>query len=92
MQKFDTPAPISTVVEIPAGRVQFIAADRADTTVDVRTADASSSRDVRAAQQTTAGFGGGVLRITAPAGGRMLGSAGSVEVSVQLPGRLPGRG
>lgn len=35
MQKFDTPAPISAVLDIPAGRVQFIAADRADTTVEV---------------------------------------------------------
>jgi hypothetical protein len=33
MQKFDTPAPISAVLDIPAGRVQLIAADRADTTV-----------------------------------------------------------
>lgn len=31
MQKFDTPTPISAVIDIPAGRVQFIAADRADT-------------------------------------------------------------
>jgi hypothetical protein len=85
MQKFDTPAPISAVVEIPAGRVQFIAADRADTTVEVRPADASSGRDVQAAQQTTAGFGGGVLRIATPTGGRILGGAGSVEVTVQLP-------
>ena len=35
MQKFDTPAPISAVLDIPAGRVTFIAADRADTTVEV---------------------------------------------------------
>ena len=54
MQKFDTPAPISAVLDIPAGRVQFIAADRADTTVEVRPADASNGRDVKAAEQTTA--------------------------------------
>jgi Putative adhesin len=85
MQKFDTPAPISAIVEIPAGRVQFIAADRADTTVDVRPADAGSGRDAKAARQTTAGFEGGVLRISAAAGNRILGSSGSVEVTVQLP-------
>ena len=39
MQKFDTPAPISAVLDIPAGRVQFIAADRADTTVEVLPAE-----------------------------------------------------
>src|SRR5579863_1804135 len=85
MQKFETPAPISAVVEIPAGRVRFIAADRADTTVDVRPADAGSGRDAKAAQQTTAGYRDGVLRISAPAGGRILGGSGSVEVTVQLP-------
>lgn len=41
MQKFDTPAPISAVLDIPVGRVRFIAADRADTAVEVLPADAS---------------------------------------------------
>jgi hypothetical protein len=41
MQKFDTPAPISAVLDIPAGRVQFIAADRADTAVVGRLAGAA---------------------------------------------------
>ena len=85
MQKFNTPAPISAFVVIPAGRVQFIAADRADTTVEVRPADAGSGRDAKAARQTTAGFDGGVLRISAPAGNPILGGSGSVEVTVQLP-------
>ena len=30
MQQFDTPNPISAVLDIPAGRVQFIAGDRND--------------------------------------------------------------
>jgi hypothetical protein len=29
MQKFDTPTPISAVLDIPTGRVRLIAADRA---------------------------------------------------------------
>jgi hypothetical protein len=53
MQKFDTPTPISAVLDIPAGRVQFIAADRADTTVEVLPANASNGRDVKVAEQTT---------------------------------------
>ena len=61
MQKFDSPAPISAVLDIPAGRDRFIAADRADTTVEVRPADASNGRDVKAAEQTRAGYGDGVL-------------------------------
>ncbi|MEJ8670860.1 DUF4097 family beta strand repeat-containing protein [Streptomyces sp. MS1.AVA.1] len=87
MQKFDTPAPVSAVLDIPAGRIRFIAADRADTTVEVLPADASRSRDVQAAEQTEVAYGDGVLRIEVPAGkNRVLGaSSGSIEVTVQLP-------
>jgi hypothetical protein len=85
MQNYATPAPIAAVVDIPAGRVQFIAADRADTTVEVRPADASNGRDVKAAGQATVEYSDGVLRIAAPAANRILGSSGSVEVTVQLP-------
>ncbi|MEV2254861.1 DUF4097 family beta strand repeat-containing protein [Streptomyces sp. NPDC050147] len=87
MQNFDTPAPISTVLDIPAGHIRFIAADRTDTTVEVRPASASSSRDVAAAEKTTVEYADGVLRIeAAPAKNRILGSgSGSVEVTVQLP-------
>ncbi|MFF3844849.1 DUF4097 family beta strand repeat-containing protein [Streptomyces sp. NPDC002328] len=86
MQTFDTPAPIATVLDVPAGRIRFIAADRADTTVEVLPADASKSRDVKAAEQTTVEYGDGVLRIeAAPATNRILGHSGYVEVTVQLP-------
>jgi DUF4097 and DUF4098 domain-containing protein YvlB len=85
MQNFDTPAPISAVLDIPAGRVQFIAADRADTAVEVLPADASKSRDVKAAEQTTVEYADGVLRIEAPAGNQILGPSGSLDVTVKLP-------
>ncbi|OHV35152.1 MULTISPECIES: DUF4097 family beta strand repeat-containing protein [Pseudofrankia] len=86
MQKFDTPAPISAVLDIPAGRIQLIAADRADTTVEVLPADPSRSRDVQAAEQATVAYADGVLRIHAPESGKQLfGSPGSLEVTVQLP-------
>jgi DUF4097 and DUF4098 domain-containing protein YvlB len=86
MQKFDTPAPVLAVLKIPAGRIQFIAADRADTCVEVLPADASKSRDVKAAEQVAVEYGDGVLRIeAATAKNRILGNSGSVEVTVQLP-------
>ncbi|MGY5124197.1 DUF4097 family beta strand repeat-containing protein [Streptomyces nigrescens] len=86
MQKFDTPAPVSAVLDIPAGRIRFIAADRADTTVEVLPAVASKSRDVKVAEQTTVDYGDGVLRIeTPPPTNRILGSTGSLEVTIQLP-------
>ncbi|WP_214323791.1 DUF4097 family beta strand repeat-containing protein [Nonomuraea sediminis] len=86
MQKFDTPAAISAVLNIPAGRVQFIAADRADTVVEVVPANASKSRDVKAAEQTTVAYADGVLRIeSAEAKNQYFGPSGSIEVTVQLP-------
>ena len=77
MQKFDTPTPISAVLDIPAGRVRFIAADRADTAVEVLPADASKGRDVKVAEQTTVEYGDGVLRIEASAKNQILGPSGS---------------
>ena len=84
-KKFDTPGAISAVLDVPAGRVRFIAADRADTAVEVLPADALTGRDVRAAEQTTVDYAGGVLRIETPAKNRYLGPPGSIEVTVQLP-------
>ncbi|MGS2615760.1 DUF4097 family beta strand repeat-containing protein [Micromonospora sp. LZ34] len=86
MQTFDTPAPISAVVDIPAGRVQFIAADRADTTVEVLPSDASKGRDVKVAEQTKVEYSDGVLRIRTPEPkNQLFGPSGSLEVTVQLP-------
>ena len=85
MQKFDTAAPISVVLDIPAGRVQFIAADRADTAVEVLPADASKGRDVKVAEETKVEYGDGILRIQASAKNQILGPSGFIEVTVQLP-------
>lgn len=86
MQKFDTPAPITAVLDIPAGRVQFIAAPRVDTTVEVLPANPSKSGDVQTAEQTTVAFADGVLRIHTPEPkSQLFGGSGSVEVTVQLP-------
>ncbi|MET9422065.1 DUF4097 family beta strand repeat-containing protein [Streptomyces sp. NPDC006540] len=86
MQKFDTPAPVSAVLDIPAGRIRFIAADRADTTVEVLPADPSKSRDVRTAEQTTVAYADGLLRIHTPEPkNQLFGPSGALEVTVQLP-------
>ena len=86
MQTFDTPAPIRAVLDIPAGRVQFTAADRADTVVEVKPADASKGRDVKAAEQTAVAYTDGVLRIhTAKPKNQYFGPSGSLDITVQLP-------
>lgn len=85
MQTFDTPAPVAAVLDIPAGRVEFIAADRADTIVEVLPADASKSRDAKAAEETTVEYGDGVLRIKTPVKNEYFGPSGAVKVAVRLP-------
>jgi len=85
MQTFATPAPVTAVVAVPAGRIQFTAADQDTTTVEIRPADPAKGRDVKLAAQTTARYDGGVLQVTSTAGNRVLGSSGAVEVTVQLP-------
>ncbi|MFG3349109.1 DUF4097 family beta strand repeat-containing protein [Streptomyces sp. NPDC048018] len=94
MLKFATAAPVTAVVEIPAGRVRLHAADRSDTTVEVLPADPAKSRDAKAAERIAVTFADGVLRIESPAAeNRILGDTGSVEVVVELPAgsRVEGR-
>ncbi|NUT42328.1 MAG: DUF4097 family beta strand repeat protein [Thermoactinospora sp.] len=85
MQTFNTPAAITAVLDIPAGRVQFIAAERADTVVEVRPADAGKSRDAQLAAETEVSYADGVLRVEAPTKNQYFGPSGSIEVTVQLP-------
>ncbi|MEU4268442.1 DUF4097 family beta strand repeat-containing protein [Streptomyces sp. NPDC026092] len=86
MQTFKTPAPVTAVLDIPAGVIRLVAADRVDTTVEVRPADPAKSRDVKAAEVTEVAFADGVLRVEVPeAKNRVLGNSGSIEVTVQLP-------
>ncbi|MFC4913509.1 DUF4097 family beta strand repeat-containing protein [Actinomadura gamaensis] len=85
MNTFATTAPITVVLNVPAGRVQLVATDRADTTVQVAPADASKSRDVKAAENTTVDYADGVLRIENAAKSQHFGSTGALHVTVHLP-------
>ena len=86
MHTFATPAAISAVLDIPAGRIQIVAADRSDTTVEVRPADAGKSRDVKAVDGTVVDYRDGVLRVSAPAvKNQLLGPSGALELTVQIP-------
>lgn len=85
MLKFDTPSPVFVVLDIPAGRVRLVAGDRADTTVEVRPAQTSKKRDVKAAEATEVEYRDGVLRIATAGAHRVLGNSGALEVTVELP-------
>ncbi|MCX5384516.1 DUF4097 family beta strand repeat-containing protein [Streptomyces sp. NBC_00083] len=80
-----TAGPVTAVLDIPAGRVLVTAAEQSVVTVEVKPADASKARDVRAAAQTTAVFTDGVLRVETPVKNQYFGASGALEVSVQLP-------
>ncbi|MFH7595835.1 DUF4097 family beta strand repeat-containing protein [Streptomyces racemochromogenes] len=86
MQTFATATPVSAVLDIPAGRVQLIASDRTDATVEVRPADPSKGRDVKAAELIEVAYTDGVLRVVAAdAKNRITGNSGFVDVTLQLP-------
>ncbi|MBE1606172.1 DUF4097 family beta strand repeat-containing protein [Actinopolymorpha pittospori] len=85
MHTFDTPAPITAVLDIPAGRIQLIAADRTDTTVEVTPTNPAKNRDVKTAEQTSIDYTDGVLTIHTTVKNQAFGPSGSIQVTIQLP-------
>lgn len=66
MPSYDTPEPISVLLDVYAGYVEIVASDRTDTKVDVRPSDPSDSSDVEAAQKTRVDYSDGTLMIRGP--------------------------
>jgi Putative adhesin len=85
MPSFDTPQPISVNAQVDAGSIQFTAADRLDTVVEVRPRDPKKDKDTRAAEQTQVTYAGGVLTIRTPKQRYLIGPTGTVDVTVELP-------
>ncbi|MGC5344566.1 DUF4097 family beta strand repeat-containing protein [Streptomyces sp. DT24] len=85
MPSFETPEPISATVQLGAGAVQFLAADRVDTVVEVLPTDPGRDADVRLAEQTRVTYEGGRLHIKAPKQRSLFGRTPSVDVVVELP-------
>ena len=90
MPAFDTPGPISVMIELPLGDVHVLASDRADTVVVVNPSDRSRPPDVLAAEKTRIEFSNGRLLIRAPKPRGLgtyigVGRAGSVDVTIELP-------
>ncbi|WP_068277633.1 DUF4097 family beta strand repeat-containing protein [Aldersonia kunmingensis] len=88
MPTFETPEPISAVIDLPLGEVNIVASDRSDTAVEVRPTDANSADDVRLAEQTRIDFSNGNLVVKAPRTWRdylPMRTSGSIDVTVELP-------
>jgi hypothetical protein len=87
MPTFDTPEPISAVVELAVGDVRITAGDRGDTAVEIRPSDGAHEQDVRAAEQTRVEYSAGRLLVKAPRQRSLslFGKPGSVDVTIGLP-------
>ncbi|MFJ2025935.1 DUF4097 family beta strand repeat-containing protein [Streptomyces sp. NPDC087897] len=92
MPSFDTPEPISAVVELDAGTARITAGKRLDTVVEVLPADGSDKDDVRAVQQTEVSCSGGRLTVRTPKKRSLFGKPGSVVVTIELPAGSDVRG
>jgi hypothetical protein len=86
MPTYDTPEPITATVDIGVGHVRIVAADRADTIVDVRPTDPSRDADVRAAEQSRVEYARGRLSVTATNKRKWrTRAAGSIDLTIDLP-------
>ena len=92
MPTFDTPEPVSAVLELVVGDVRITASDRDDTAVEIRPSDESHEPDVRAAEQTRVEYSAGQLLVKAPRQRSLslFGKPGSIDVTIGLPTRLAG--
>jgi hypothetical protein len=88
MDTFETPEPITVVLDLHVADVQLTASDRINTVVTVEPSNPASGSDVAAAEQTTVAFRDGRLDITAPKGWRHWlpwGANASIDVRIDLP-------
>ncbi|MBT2472871.1 DUF4097 family beta strand repeat protein [Streptomyces sp. ISL-66] len=85
MPSFDTPEPISATAHVDAGSLQFTAADRLDTVVEVLPRDPKRDQDVRSADQTEVTYASGALTVRTPKQRNPFGRPGTVDVTVELP-------
>jgi DUF4097 and DUF4098 domain-containing protein YvlB len=87
MPTFDTPGPITAIVDVVVGAVRIRAADRDTTIVEVRPSDASNEEDVKAAEQTRAEYTNEHLLVRTPKLRSWLPRTrgGSVDVTIELP-------
>ncbi len=88
MPAFQTPEPISAVIELIVGDVRVAAGERPDTVVEVRPSDGTRGADVNAAEQTRVEYSSGRLLVKATGRWRSwspFGYSGSVDVNVELP-------
>jgi DUF4097 and DUF4098 domain-containing protein YvlB len=88
MAVFETPRPISAMLDLSVADVRVIAGDRADTVVEVRPTNERRSADIKAAAQTRVEYSNGRLSVRmAKEWTRFtpFGGVASVDITIELP-------
>jgi DUF4097 and DUF4098 domain-containing protein YvlB len=86
MPSYPTPAPIDVALNVQAGGIEIIAADRADTVVTVSPTNPGKAVDRRGAAETRVDFDGQRLTVTGPKPRiSWFGPNESIDVRVELP-------
>ena len=91
MPEYQTPQPISVVLELRVAEVRVAAGDREDTVVEVRPSDGSKRDDVNAAEQTRVEYADGRLLVKTPRRLREWSPSsdgGSIDVADRVAGGL----
>jgi DUF4097 and DUF4098 domain-containing protein YvlB len=87
MPEFDTPEPITVEIDLVLGDVRLTASERGNTVIEVRPSDPAENNDVRAAERTRVERtpAGLLVRTPRPRNLGLIGRAGSVDVTIELP-------
>lgn len=82
MPTFDTPGPITAIVEVAGAQVRVTATDRTETVVLVEPIDTANRKDVKVAENTKVEFADGQLLVKTKTPGD---KNGSVAITIDLP-------
>ena len=87
MPTFDTPEPITVVLDLVLADVRIGAGERRTTTVEVHPSDTADADDVKAAELTRVEYADGRLAVRMPKLRSWLprGGGGSVDLTIELP-------
>ncbi|MBT2457369.1 DUF4097 family beta strand repeat-containing protein [Streptomyces sp. ISL-86] len=85
MPSYETPEPITAVLEFEVGNVRITASKRQDTVVEVLPSNGTDDADVRVVQQTNVTYANGTLTVKGPKKRGLFGKHGSIDVTVELP-------
>ncbi|MCS0635534.1 DUF4097 family beta strand repeat-containing protein [Streptomyces sp. LP05-1] len=85
MPSYETPGPITAILQFEVGKVRIVAGERPDTVVEVLPSNGAEDADVRAVQQTEVAYAQGTLTVKGPRKRSLFGKHGSIDVTVELP-------